>query len=131
MINNADVRLAYNNLYKEIRKYMWEFPAVEALADFEIACYKTCLDLYEVRDTFNQLFLYIRDIASEDEDMQESIDKLQDLINSSDTYYSDLYKVGEVLVTKDEEVDEEFDEDLDNEEDEDIEDSEEITDSEF
>lgn len=101
MISYADIQIAYNQLYKEIRKYFWDFPAVEALSNLEVACYKTCQDLPEIRLAFDKLCKFTEDIQIEDEDLDKVVTKFKDLIDSDDTTYVKLNKVNEVISYED------------------------------
>jgi len=101
MISYADIQNSYNKLYKEVRKYLWDFPAVEALADLEIACYRTCQDLPEISQALDKFLLYAHDIQVEDEDLDKAVINFQKLINSDDTTYVKLNKVNEVISSED------------------------------
>lgn len=96
MISCSEIHNLYNDLYKEIRKYFWTMPAVEALADLEVACYKACPDLVEVKNCVNNLKLYARDVILDDEDLKDAFDAF-DEINVDDTVYVKLDKVNEVV----------------------------------
>lgn len=97
MISCHDIQNTYNKLYAEVRRYLWDFAAVEALANLEIACYKTCPDLHEIRTALDQLSYYTHDVATEDEDLSAAVEALRELIDSDDTTYAKLNKVNEVI----------------------------------
>lgn len=97
MINYADIQNAYNDLYVEVRKYIWSFPAVEALADLEIACYQTCPDINNIKQALNRFRQYALEVMYDDEDMTETFDDFAELLDSDDTTYAKLNKVQEVL----------------------------------
>ena len=97
MINCTKIQHQYNRLYKELRKYIWDFEVVEAIADLEIECYKTCQDLNLIRNVFNVLKYYVQDVAYYDEDLAKSMDKFEELISSDDTPYAKLWQVTEVI----------------------------------
>lgn len=97
MISYADIQHAYNKLYAEIRRYMWEFQAVEALADLEIACYKTCQDLPEIRTALSKLELYTHEVQNEDEDLDKAFQKFHEILDDADETYVKLSKVNEVV----------------------------------
>lgn len=96
MLDVADIKIAYNNLYKQIRKYMWEFPAVEALADLEVECYKTCPSLDNISKELNRLYYYLTSVISEDDELKLAYESLRDIISSNDTTYSKLGIMKEV-----------------------------------
>jgi hypothetical protein len=97
MINCTKIQYQYNRLYREIRNYIWDFDAVEALADLEIEVYKTCQDLDSIRNAFSNLRLYTREVEYYDEDLAKALDKFEELINSDDTPYAKLWMVKETV----------------------------------
>ena len=97
MISFADIQVAYNNLYKQVRKYLWDFQAVEALADLEIACYRTCQDLHEISSALNRFVTYTLEVRREDADLDKAINDLQSLIDSDTSTYAKLNRVNEVI----------------------------------
>lgn len=97
MISYADIQVQYNNLYREVRRYMWSFPAVQDLADLEIACYQTCPNLSAIRSAFIKFRQYASELMREDEDLKAQFDAFQDLIDSDNTTYAKLMQVKEVL----------------------------------
>ena len=93
MINIHDIQLAYNELYRCIREYIWDIKTVEKLAELEIAVYQTCPDIYEIRKQFSLLRIETREIEDEDEDLHAAYEDMSELILSSDETYVKLYKV--------------------------------------
>lgn len=96
MVSFADIQNAYNKVYVELRKYVWDFPTVAALADLEIAVYKTCQDLPDVRAKYYRLKGCISDVILIDEDLQKRLNIFEDLIHADDTYVK-LNQVEEVI----------------------------------
>lgn len=96
MINVADLQSAYIDMYTALRKYIWSYPTVEAIANLEISVYQLCPDIEVVRRCFYILNQLVGSIKSEDEDMKKAFDNFSDVMNSSETIYSKLYMVGEV-----------------------------------
>lgn len=97
MINSAKIQRYYNRIYKEVRKYIWDFAAVEALADFEVAVYKTCPDLIEIQNKLDKFRLYTIEVEREDEDLVKAFNKFEELIKSDDTPFAKLYQITEVV----------------------------------
>lgn len=97
MTSYAELHKAYNDLYVEVRKYFWGFPAVEALANLEIATYKACPDVDEVRRRFNQFCVYLNEIRQEDEDLDDAVTAFQELLDDTDETFMKLNKVNEVV----------------------------------
>lgn len=96
MVSFADIQNAYNKLYAEIRKYVWDFPTVAALADLEIAVYKTCQNLYDVKIKFYRLKSCVTDVALIDKELSNALDSFEELANETDVYVK-LNQVEEVI----------------------------------
>ena len=96
MVSFADIQNAYNKMYAEIRKYVWDFPTVAALADLEIAVYKTCQDLADVKTKFYRLRSCIADVIQIDEDLSKVVDTFENLVHEQDTFVK-LNQVEEVI----------------------------------
>lgn len=97
MISSALVQRDYNRLYKELRRYIWDFQVVESIADLEIEVYRLCPTMMYIREKFEKLRSEIREIEYEDEDLKKSMDRFEDTIYSDDDTYAKLNKVMEVL----------------------------------
>lgn len=96
MVSNSDIQNAYNKVYSEIRKYIWDFSVVACLADLEIAIYKTCQDLSDIRTKYQRLRSLISFEIYSDDDLKDAMDYLESLINENDVYVK-LNKVTEVI----------------------------------
>ena len=76
MIQATLLQSLYNKLYKQLRKYIWDFKTVESLADFEIAVYQRFPEINDIEKAF---FKLRRDIVNspiykDDEDLQYALD---------------------------------------------------------
>lgn len=96
MISSFDIQNAYNALYKELRKYIWDFSVVVALADLEVAVYKRFQDIHDVKMKFYRLRSDISDVIYSDEDLKYAVDNFGELLNE-DTVYVKINQVEEVL----------------------------------
>ena len=97
MISSSKIQHEYNRLYKELRKYIWDFRAVEAIADLEISVYKLCPDLNEIQSNFDNLRYFTNELEFDDEDLSKRLNKFEDLIQSDDTPFAKLWNVKEVV----------------------------------
>lgn len=97
MISSAIIQREYNRLYREIRKYIWGFQAVEALADLEISVYRRIPDMFEIQVKLDAFRQYTKELEDEDENLVKAIDRLQDLLNEDEEAYAKIYEVSEVL----------------------------------
>ena len=95
MIGSNILQNAYNNLYKEIRKYIWSFEAVNAIADLEISAYQSFADIVAVRKNLDRVKSYARDVLKDDEDLQKVFDAFYDLREDEDRTYVKLTAVKE------------------------------------
>lgn len=97
MISSSIIQREYNRFYKEVRKYIWGFQAVEALADLEISVYRRIPDMFEIQDNLNKFRQYSKEVELDDEEFVKAADRLQDLLDENEESYAKLYEVKEVL----------------------------------
>lgn len=98
MLNTQDIRNSYNYLYKQMRKYIWDYRAVELLADLEVEVYARIQNIQSLRRAFKALLLETHYVYIQDEDFKKCFDDFESLINESDEVYSKLEVMSEVLV---------------------------------
>lgn len=130
MIQATLLQSYYNKLYKELRKYIWDFKTVEDLAEFEIAVYQRFPDIENIEKTFFKLRRDVTqsDIYKDDEDLQYALDGFEKKLEGADQLYADLNTFREV-VEGDEDDDQEESDDSEFGEDEfDTESEEELND---
>lgn len=126
MVSYADIRNAYIDLYREMRRYIWDFRIVEQLVEVEIDSFQTCVDMDKLREDLRILRQHINEVISDDEDLKDAIDAFQDIVDNETETFAKLYQVSEVLPNENSEnseeersdaeyIDEEADEDFDSE----------------
>ncbi|MBQ2856444.1 MAG: hypothetical protein IJE78_04840 [Bacteroidaceae bacterium] len=126
MVSYADIRNAYIDLYREMRRYIWDFRIVEQLVEVEIDSFQTCVDMDKLREDLRLLRQHINEVISDDEDLKDAIDAFQDIVDNETETFAKLYQVSEVLPNENSEnseeersdaeyIDEEADEDFDSE----------------
>ena len=126
MISYADIRNAYIDLYREMRRYIWDFRIVEQLVEVEIDSFQTCVDMDKLREDLRILRQHINEVISDDEDLKDAIDAFQDIVDNETETFAKLYQVSEVLPNENSEnseeersdaeyIDEEADDDFDSE----------------
>lgn len=98
MISAAELQNAYIKFYEQMRKYIWMFATVELLAELEVAVYSSFPDIDNIRRLYNSLWPDIRSTSLEDEEFKKAADAFNELIQTSDTFYSKLDRVSEVVV---------------------------------
>jgi len=103
MIASIELHNAYNDLYKEMRKYIWSIEVVKMLADLEVATYKAFPDIDEILRYYHSLYREVRYILPRDEDTEnfyKAFGKFEDIMNDADQIYNDIYTVSEVLINE-------------------------------
>lgn len=96
-ISNLDLQQLYIDLYKELRRYIWPINTVSAIADLEVATFKACPTLDDIRLSLDTLKYLLRDKLAEDDDLKTAFDAFQSSIQDIDTVYTILNKVEEVI----------------------------------
>lgn len=97
MISYAIIQSAYVNLYKQLRRYVWDFSIVELIADLEVACFKAFPDINDIIKKYEKLDRDIRLTIKDDEDLNKELDKFRDTISDESEVYVKLYSVKEVI----------------------------------
>ena len=98
MVNSNDIRNAYIDLYSNLRRYIWDYYTVKAIAILEVSCYDRFPILDEVQKNLNVVRLCCQDELSDDEELKESFDNFYELIQGESEVFSKLAEVSEVLV---------------------------------
>ena len=101
MITATNIQSAYNDLYKEVRRYIWDFDTVSALADLEVETYQTFPDIEQLIKKFDTFKRYVNDtdVLREDEDVKEAFDAFEEIINDDNIeLYANLKDFQEVPV---------------------------------
>ena len=106
MIAAAILQSAYNDLYKEIRNYIWDYDTVEKLADLETAVYMVFPDLDKVRNNLNKLRNDISsaDVYEEGRELQKAFDRFEERLDGADAVYYGLQAPVEVINDVDTEI---------------------------
>ena len=102
MIAAAILQTAYNDLYKQLRNYIWDYETVVKLADLEVATYMTFPDIDRIRFAFNKLKSDVQasDIWSDDKLLQKAIDSFEDKLDGADQLFYELIVPEEVKTTE-------------------------------
>ncbi len=100
LITSVDIQAKYRKLYQFLMDYLWEYPTIEALANLEIACYKTFPDKGEMQEALKMLKQKIKTTYNElsEDDHPEFEDAFNALEKSIEDYdqnnaLADLYSV--------------------------------------
>ena len=113
IVSSVDIQNAYQKLYVYLMDYLWDYKVVEALANLEIACYKTFPDKDEMLKYLNELRKGIQatynELSKDDEpDFEKAYSRLSDTI---DNYEPESALVEIYSVTEPVEIDTEITDD--------------------
>lgn len=101
MITATNLQSAYNALYKEVRRYIWDFETVSALADLEVETYQVFPDMEQLSKKLATFKRYVdaTDVLRDDEDVKKAFDEFEELINDEGIeLYANLKTFQEVPV---------------------------------
>lgn len=100
VITSKDLQNAYINLYKELRRYVWVYPAVKALVDLEVSIFSRFPDISTIKHNLNTMYDFAKNIGKDDEDLMDAFYDVFTLLEdtNNDDVYADIFKVEEVLV---------------------------------
>lgn len=90
MVNSSDIQLAYVDLYKQIRRYVWDIDSVELIAKIEDEANKSFPDLGKLNNLLDKLKKISKD-NDLDKELLDCIDSFKNIlvdVNSNDVYTS-------------------------------------------
>ena len=92
MIAAAIIQSAYNELYKQLRNYIWDYDTVVKIAELEAATYMAFPDLEKIRICASQLDTELRasDVYDEDEALQAAMKTFDEQLEGADAVYYGL-----------------------------------------
>lgn len=99
MITATKLQSAYNALYTQVRRYIWDFETVSALADLEVETYQAFPDMEQLSKKLAAFkrFVSATDVLREDKDMKKAFDEFEELVDGEDTIlYANLKSFQEV-----------------------------------
>lgn len=103
------LQAVYNDLYVEMRKYIWDFKIVEALGNLEVCTYQAFPDLNELSSLLSKLRREVEytSVLSDDEDLKDCFEAFHDMIEDADSVYYNLISFKEVASNEPEDSEEE------------------------
>lgn len=98
MIAAAIIQSAYNELYKQLRNYIWDYDTVVKIAELEAATYMAFPDLDKIRICAAQLETELRasDVYDDDEVLQAAMKTFDDQLDGADAVYYGLFAPQEI-----------------------------------
>ena len=102
VITSSDIQVKYEQLYKFLMQFLWEFRVVQSIANLELAIFKRFPDKDEMLNCLRQLKLEIshtyNDMAEDDEpEFRDAVDDLEEAIEDYEDPGCELYAVEEVI----------------------------------
>lgn len=85
-----EAKILYERFYKQMRKYVWDIQTVALLAQFEVDLYQAFPDMEVVRKSFSRLRRAIKFVSDKDEELEKTIENLQDYIDSDNKYFMEI-----------------------------------------
>lgn len=106
VVTSSDIQVRYEQLYKFLMDFLWEFKVVQDLANLEIAIFKRFPDKDEMLNCLRILktsisYTYNEMAEDDDEDFKTAVDKLEEAINNYEDPGCELYSVEEVIDSPD------------------------------
>lgn len=100
MLTSQIMQQCYIDLYKELRRYIWDYDTINDIVNLEISTFQAFPDISEVQKYLNLVKLDIKSTVPEDEELYDAVeafaDKLAELSTSDDVYHK-LPQVEEVI----------------------------------
>lgn len=102
VITSSDLQVKYEQLYKFLMNFLWEFDTVQAIANLEIAIFKRFPDKDEMqrclRNLKHDIYYTYNELSKNDEvEFQEAVEDLEQAIEDYDNTGVELYGVEEVI----------------------------------
>lgn len=97
MISCNVIQQLYVDLYRCLRRYIWDFNVIKIIAQLEVLCYTAFSDIHDICNCLNNLYSFISPACSDDDELHRAIVKFQDAVSSQDVPYVKLFRVREVL----------------------------------
>ena len=101
MVSTTEYRLLYNDLYEQMRKYIWDIDVVYALAEVEIESYKTFPDINELRNKVDDLKYLISGYDLDDDDLMKALDAYEDYYDEQDKLFYEITRFEGVIQHED------------------------------
>ena len=99
MIAAAIIQSAYNDLYKQLRNYIWEYETVVKIANLEVASYMAFPDIDDIRRAYSELKSDVvsSDVWSDDKELQKSMDRFEEKLDGADQIFYGLSVPKEIV----------------------------------
>lgn len=83
MISSSELQRSYIELYKELRKYLWDISIVETIARLEVSIFEAFPNVSDIKRNLSMLR---QQIGRSDEVLVDKLDELNKLMSCSTVY---------------------------------------------
>lgn len=83
MISSSELQRSYIELYKELRKYLWDISIVESIARLEVSIFEAFPNISDIKRNLSMLR---QQIGRSDEVLVDKLDQLNKLMSCSTVY---------------------------------------------
>lgn len=90
---DVKIQQAYIDMYELVSNYIWSYETVEKLAKLEVESFKLFFDWNELARLFNSFRQDIYQVMLEDEELKETVDAFEKIINERGEQFVDIYCV--------------------------------------
>lgn len=101
MTQTSEFQNAYNYLYECMRKYIWDYDVIEALADVEVKSYQRFPNTRELSESVARLKYLVSYYDIEDKELMDAISAFDELDSEQEELYSKIDSFQEVLQVED------------------------------
>ena len=103
MTPTGEFKLLYNDLYEQMRTYMWDLDVIYALVDVEIESYKAFPDMKVLEKAVSNLRYIISGYDIDDEELFAALDAYEEYYCETDDLYEKIERFREVIDHEDHE----------------------------
>lgn len=98
MISARILQNSYQNMYEEVRRYVWDIDTVEVLAELEISIFSAFPNMAKVKKFAHKFESLAHEAMKKDKELSKAVTKLIELVDSESITYHNIYQVREVLI---------------------------------
>lgn len=93
IFSSQQLRNEYEKFYEAMRRYLWSFEGLKALAYVEDDIYTSFVDFDKLQSHLSKLYTFIKDTCKDDEKLNKSYNALIDLIADGTKPDAQIYSV--------------------------------------
>ena len=103
MISSVELQNKYIKLYECLRNYIWGLDTIADIANLEVAVYSSFPDTADITQSFNRLYIDMKDLFEDDEDLKAAANDFKQTIADikPEDFYARVDQVQEVIQQED------------------------------